>query len=281
MVTIAGAVRPGVFHAVPSQARAPADPGRLGPSRGGGGRQCPGPGRPAELAAAAGRLPAHPGAHRGPPRRPAGGPDGQFRGRPHEHRRRAHRLPGPDPGGRRHRGRQFQHQPRVAGGVRRRRRGGRHPAPVRPALAGRRAQPPGAPVRHARAGGRAGRAGRGGACLPGRARYPAAFGRGEPAQAAGAVREGEGRPHRHRQRPLLRHGSRQALGPCRARLPGHHRGDGAVPLRRCAGGTARSLRARRGRRVRHADRGRGRRPLPRRRRRGVHEFPRRSRARAD
>src|SRR5260370_405667 len=46
--------------------------------------------------------------------RAAGGPTGQLRGRPSEHRRRPHRLPGPDPDQPRDPGWQLRHQSRAA-----------------------------------------------------------------------------------------------------------------------------------------------------------------------
>ena len=88
--------------------------------------------------------------------------------------------------------------------------------------------------------------------------------------------------HRHDQRPLLRDGSRPALGarasPPTARSP---RRRPALSCRRPAGRARRRLRARRERRVRQADRDRRRRAVRRWRCGGVHEFPRRPRARAD
>ena len=171
--------------------------------------------------APAGRPPAHAGPHRRPPRRPAGRADGQFRSRPHEPRRRPHRLPGPDPHRCGDRGRQLLRQRRTAS-----------PPATRPAPAAARCTcsaccRPAACTATRRTSSRccelarrARRAARRRACVPRRPRHAAALGRGQPARAAGACATTLGNAHiASGRRPLLRDGPRQALGP-RARWPG-------------------------------------------------------------
>ena len=89
----------------------------------------------AELAPSAGRMSAYAGRDAWPLRRPAGRPDGQFRSRPHEHRRRPHRLPGPDPHRRRDRRRQLLRNAALRRRLRRGEAARRHAARVRPAVA--------------------------------------------------------------------------------------------------------------------------------------------------
>ena len=176
--------------------------------------------------APAGRLPAHAGAHRRPPRRPAGRADGQLRSRAHEHRRRPHRLPGPDPHRRRDRGRQLRRATPSCS----------PPAP-RPAHARRQRCTCSGCCRRAACTATSStscamialaatqrRAARRRARLPRWPRHAAALGRGQPARCSRrpAPRAGNARIATV-SRPLLRDGPRPALGPRRTGLPGDHR----------------------------------------------------------
>ena len=173
-----------------------------------------------------------------PGRGPAAGPDGQLRGRPPQHRRRPRRLPGPhahQPGDR---GRQLLREPRPAPGVRQ----GRGPGQplhlmglvsdggVHSDMGHLEALP--------RAGARARRSATS-SCTP--SSTAATRRRGAPRATSPRSRRrmdrlGVGR-YGVDQRPLLRHGPRQALGPGQARLrrPGPRRG---LLRRRRAGGGA-------------------------------------------
>ena len=267
----------------PSQTVAAADPRRLGPSRG-TRRQRHRAGRAAELAPAAGRVPAHPGPHRGPLRRPAGRADGQFRSRPHEHRRRPHRLPGPDPRRCRDRGRQFLRQCRTAGGLRRRPR-----RPAAPCMCSACCRPAACTATRAHIFAMIELAARAAACraspcMP--SSTAATRRRARPKPACARCRQacdarGQ-RAHRHDQRPLLRDGSRPALGSRRAwptaRSP--RRRPSSMPAMRCAALAAAYARGENDEFVKPTVIGGGA-PMRRWRRGGVHEFPRRPRAPAD
>jgi hypothetical protein len=245
------------------------------------GRQRHRPGPPAELARAAGRLPAHAVHTEG---RHVGLPDGQMGNSEVGHMNIGagrHRLPGPDPASTPRSRTAASAQRRAAGGL----RGGlarrRHAAPDGPALAGRRAQPREAPAGDVGAGGEAGRAA-GRRCTPSstaatRRRAP----RGEHRAARGGLRRRRQRFIASARRALLRDGPRQALGARAPGLPGDHRGAAERverarrrarrPPTRAARTTSSSRRPWLG-----AWRARGR-----RRRGGVHEFPRRRAREAD
>ena len=182
-----------------------------------------------------------PGLGRG--RRPARRPDGQFRGRPHEPRRRACRHAGHAAHRRRHRRRQPRGQPGARRFLRPPQEKRRHLPPARPDLAGRRPFPPERDCRaraHDRRKGRAGRAPR----LPRRARHAAPERARLPREIRERYQRRAGTGHRHRYGTLLCHGPRQALGPGRARLPRHRRGRRRARRQRQGRGRGR-LRARR------------------------------------
>ena len=148
-------------------------------------------------------------------------PDGQFRGRPSQHRRRPRGDAGPAAHRRRHRlgrdreGAGADRPDRQAEAER------RHLPPDRPRLARRRAFAPG-PRRGAGENPRRRRRADGGACHHRRPRHAAAIGRrGPEALHRRAAEVGAGRD---RARPLLRDGPRQALGARRQGLRRHRRG---------------------------------------------------------
>jgi hypothetical protein len=241
-----------------AETRIAADPRWLGPSRR-PRMERDRPGRGAELAPAAGRMPAHADRHARRARRPARWADGQFRGRAHEHRCRARRLPGADAHRPGHPRWQLRRKSGVYVRVRWRAIQWRHPARVRVAVAGRRAFARGACARLSRR-----RSGRGPevhrrACLHRRPRYAAEKCGCVVAGAAGEMCGAARRAHRQRDRSLLRDGSRQPLGAGRTRVSRDHRGERGVPCRGRAGRARSRLRARRERRVRAADRDRRRR----------------------
>ena len=158
-----------------------------------------------------------------PGRGPAGRPDGQQRGGPHQHRRRPGGIPGPAPHHPGHlptapltpesrlpprhgrlpgKGHQSLH---LMGPPLRRRRPLPHRAPVRPAAAG---QGEGAGERvYPR--------------LPGRAGRVPHLRRGLRGPDRGGLPGDRRRQDRHGDGPLLRHGPRQALGPGGGRLRRH------------------------------------------------------------
>ena len=118
-------------------------------------------------------------------------------------------------------------------------------------------------------------AARRGACVPRRPRHAAAFGAAEPGRVAGRMRRARQRAHRQHRRPLLRDGSRPALGTVAPRLGCDRQRAVGVPRAGCAFRAGGGVCARRERRVRRADRDQRRAAIRRRRRGGVHEFPRR------
>ena len=145
------------------------------------------------------------------------GPDGQFRGRPSQHRRRARRDAGPAADRRRDRERRDREAAgaarpdRVPQGQR------RHLPPDGPGFAGRRAFASGSCGRPRQNSGRRRRADAG-ACLDRRPRYAAAIGRRRHRAACGSVAEVD--PDRDGVRTLLCDGPRQALGARRQGLRG-------------------------------------------------------------
>ena len=219
-------------------------------------------------------------------RRPAARTDGQFRGRAPQHRRRPRRLPGLHANRPRDRNRRVRAQ---SGAARRRRRA---PAPAARRCTCSVSLSPGGVHSHERqiaamvelAAARR-RAAHPRARVPRRPRYAAAK-RGRVARAAGRrVRAPSGRAHRFDRRPLLRDGSRPALGARRARpttcwstvarpTPRHRRRP-ALAAAYARGETDEFVQ-------RHGDRRPGRRARDHRRRRcdRLHELPRRSRATA-
>ena len=159
--------------------------------------------------------PARVPAHRRPRGRAAARPDGQFRGRPHEHRRRPRGDAGPAAHRRRHRLGRDQESAGADRADRQVEEKRRHLPPDRAGLARRRAFAPG-PRRGAGENPQRGRRADCGARHHRRPRYAAAIGR----RRSEAIhrRAAEVRAGRHRARPLLRDGPRQALG-ARRRKP--------------------------------------------------------------
>ena len=175
-------------------------------------------GRDAGLRLALGALPAHPALRRGPRRRPARRPDGQLRGRPPQPRRRARSSSRTSPAS-------TTPSPTAASSRTR---------PCWRPASGARDSPRGrlhllglvsdggvhSGWEHIEACDRAGRAGGRSRCrlpcLHRRARHAAARRPRVPGRARALA--APGRPHRHRQRPLLRDGPRQPLGAHQARL---------------------------------------------------------------
>ncbi len=155
--------------------------------------------------------------------------DGQFRGRAHQHRRGPDRGDGSGDDRPRDRGRRLRRETRAARVHRGAPGFGRDGACRGPCLAGGRSLPhephrrSGARHRRRRHPGRRPRDHR-------RARRAPAVGRRPGRRARG--RTAERRPHRHRHRPLLRHGPRQPLGAGREGLPRHRGGQGRTPERR-------------------------------------------------
>ena len=171
--------------------------------------------RHAELRPDLGDLPARAAGRARARRRPARGADGQLRGRPHQHRRRPGGLDGPAAHRQRHRRRQLRRRtPRSRPSSRRSGRArARRTSPGSPRRAACTPTSARSPPRRA-AIAAAGVHGRG-ARLPRRPRRSAAERRRPDRRARGGA--ARGRAHRHGQRPLLRHGPRQALGPGGAR----------------------------------------------------------------
>jgi len=181
----------------------------LGLARGGGRQRHP-PGAHSHLRSLVGELPPRLLAYVGRGRRPAVGADGQFRGRTSQHRRRPPRAAG------------FAAHQR-GDRWRRDRTGACTQAPDRTPAADRRHLPPSGvgvagrcafasgSCRGARKHSRRGLRADAPPCLYRRPRYAAAIGGGGhcPPPGGAAAR----RSDRDGQRPVLRHGSRQALGP--------------------------------------------------------------------
>ena len=145
-------------------------------------------------------------------RRPAQRPDGQQRGRPHQHGRGPHRLPAAHPHHQEHRGRRDAEKPRAGQEHESRHRRGQGHPPDGSCRHRRRAQPCRPLVRRAGHGQAHGR----GQGLPalhhGRPRHRPAFRQGLFGRFAEKARRARHRPDRHGQRPLLRDGPRQELG---------------------------------------------------------------------
>ena len=186
-------------------------------------------------------------------------PDGQFRSRSSEHRRRPGHLPGIHAHRPGDRDRRIRAQPGAGPGS-----GDRAKQPVDAARAGsgftgRRTQSRAADRGDGRDGGRRRRTACGGACLPRRARYAAAQRGGLAAIHDRGVRRPCRLPRRRHRRPLLRDGSRSALGAHRSRISADRRRRGAVFGARRRLGAGGCLRARRERRIRQADEDRRRR----------------------
>ncbi len=159
-------------------------------------------------------------ADRRPRGRAAAGTDGQFRGRPPQHRRRPRGDAGPAAHRRRHRVGRDQDGAGADRPDRRAETERRHLPSDRPRVARRRALAPG-PRRGAGENPRRGGRADGGACHHRRPRHAAAIGRRRPeALHRRAAEVGSGRD---RARPLLRDGPRQALGACRQGLQRHRR----------------------------------------------------------
>ncbi len=244
---------------------------RLGPRRARSGQRRRA-GRHAGLRRALGALAPHDADRLGARRRAARGADGQLRGRPPQPRRRRDRQAGPAAHRRGDRGRLVLRERHAARGLPH-----RAPAPARARLGGRRARLDGPPARADRAGRARGRARRRDPRFHRRPRHAPGLRRGLRGGGGGVGR----RPHRERDRPLLRDGPRQALGPDQARLRRARRRRGRVQRRQRRGRRPGRLRARRDRRVHQADARGGGGAHPRRRQRGLLQLPARPGAAAD
>ena len=262
------------------QARCPADPRRLGPSRR-PDRQRAGPGHAAELARACWRERPHTLIHT--EGRHVGLPDGQMGNSEVGHMNLgAGRIV-------------YQDLTRIDAAIedgsffanaellrRLRRREGRrrHAARAGPAVARRRAQPRDAHLRDARTGPPRRRAAAS-PCTP--SSTAATRRRSRPSRACArlqdACAQARQRAHRHASAAATTRWTATSAGiALRRAWDAIVDAQSRARRRRCAGRAARGLRARRERRVRRADRDRRQRADARRRRGRVHELPRRPRA---
>ena len=187
------------------------DSGRLGLARGPGGQRHP-PGQDADFRPAMANRPARLSAHVRQKRRPAGRPDGQFGGRPSQYRRRPRGDAGPAAHRRSHQKRRDRARAGARGFHQEAQSERRHLPFAWPRLARWRARASGPRCGAGEDSHRRRRAGAG-ARVDRRPRHaPAIFRRGHQALDRGAA---EISRDCHRVRTLLRHGSRQALGPRR------------------------------------------------------------------
>ena len=168
--------------------------------------------RHADLRPPVGELPARHARRLRRSGRPAGGPDGQLRGRPPEHRRREGRLPGSHAHQQGHRRRRLLRKPGAQAGLRHGARATQRVPSHGSRLGRRRALRHGPPQGLPRHGPPRRRGRRRRARLPRRPRHAAAQLARLSRRDRGAHAHGGRGQVRYDQRPLLRHGPRQPLG---------------------------------------------------------------------